>query len=136
MLKTLYLLLLLLPSYPLLAQEEPTYKVMKKSTAKAELLEMLKPYPEAHDEMVRAYRIKSMSTVSTMTGAMLIGIPAGMALAGNDFNWTLAGIGSGLVVVSIPLHSLFKKKSKLALKIYEDELMKPFNTRMAFVRGW
>ncbi|MEQ8554377.1 MAG: hypothetical protein RLO17_13735 [Cyclobacteriaceae bacterium] len=136
MLKTLYLFLLLLSSYPLLAQEEPAYKVMKKSKPKAELLAQLKPYPEAHREMVSAFRIKSMSTVSTMTGVMLMGIPAGMALAGNDFNWTLAGIGFGLVVVSIPLHSIFKKKSNRALRIYEDELMQPFNTRMAFVRGW
>ncbi|MEQ9217897.1 MAG: hypothetical protein RLO17_07645 [Cyclobacteriaceae bacterium] len=103
--------------------------MVRKTTPKAELLSMLKPYPEAHTELVKAFRLKSLSTASLFTGALLIGIPAGMALVNKDPNWTLAGIGSGLVIASIPLHSLFNKKSDQALRMYEDEVMKGFRSR-------
>ena len=117
------------------AQDTTDYKVVRKTTPKAELLSMLKPYPEAHSELVKAFRLKSLSSASLFTGALLIGIPAGMALANKKPNWTMAGIGSGFLIASIPLYSLFKKKSDRALRMYEDEMMKGFRTRWAYGGG-
>ena len=84
--------------------------------------------------MKRANSHLKMATVSTFVGAFLIGYPVGTAVADKDPNWKLAAIGAGFVAASIPLYVSFKKKSKRALRIYENELMKPFNTRTAYLK--
>ena len=62
-----------------------------------------------------------LSQIISGAGGFLIGWPLGTALAGGKPNWTLAGIGAGLVVVSIPIEISSDKKINKALEIYNAE---------------
>ncbi len=55
-------------------------------------------------------------------GGALIGFPIGQSLGGGDANWTLAGIGAGLIVVAIPISSSANKKAKQAVELYNSSL--------------
>lgn len=106
----------------------------KGSSEMKELLEMMKPYPEAYHEMKNASNNVKIARGSSFVGAFLVGIPIGSAIAGKEPNWTLATVGSGFVVAAIPFYVSFKKGSKRALNIYEYEIMKPFNTSTAHLK--
>jgi hypothetical protein len=56
------------------------------------------------------------------SGGCLVGWPVGTAVAGGKPNWTLAGIGAGFIVVSIPFSSAYTKHAKNAVKIYNNGL--------------
>ncbi len=49
------------------------------------------------------------------TGGILIGWPLGSALAGGQPNWALAGVGVGILAVSIPISINFRKKAGSAI---------------------
>ncbi len=55
-------------------------------------------------------------------GGGLIGYPIGTAIGGGKPNWTLAGIGAGLVGISIPISSNVTRKAKKAVEIYNSSL--------------
>ncbi len=65
-----------------------------------------------------------LSQIIGSTGGFLIGWPLGTALSGDKPNWTLLGIGAGLVVISIPIEISSNKKIKKALNIYNAGLDK------------
>lgn len=56
-------------------------------------------------------------------GGFMIGWPLGTAIGGGEPNWALAGIGAGLVVLSIPLSSSAKKKTIKAIELYNQGLV-------------
>jgi hypothetical protein len=66
------------------------------------LLAITKSNQEAFSEMKIARNNYTASMIFQLPGGFLIGYPLGTAVAGGDPNWTLAAIGAGLVVVSIP----------------------------------
>ena len=55
-------------------------------------------------------------------GGALIGFPIGQSIGGGDANWTLAGVGAGLIVVAIPISSSANKKAKQAVELYNSSL--------------
>ena len=55
-------------------------------------------------------------------GGALIGFPIGTAIGGGDANWTLAGIGAGLVAIGIPISSGANKNAKKAVELYNSSL--------------
>ena len=55
-------------------------------------------------------------------GGALVGFPIGQSLGGGDANWTLAGIGAGLIIVAIPISSSANKKAKQAVEFYNSSL--------------
>jgi len=55
-------------------------------------------------------------------GGFMVGWPLGTAIGGGKPNWTLAGIGAGLIVVSIPISSSANKKMKKAVNKYNASL--------------
>jgi hypothetical protein len=52
----------------------------------------------------------------------MVGWPIGTAIAGGEPNWALAGIGAGLIVVSIPFSQKFNKQVKSAVETYNGGL--------------
>jgi len=48
----------------------------------------------------------------------MVGWPVGTAIGGGDPNWAMAGIGAGLIVVTIPISQKFNKQAKQAVDIY------------------
>ncbi|MEP3838675.1 MAG: hypothetical protein ABJM36_13565 [Algibacter sp.] len=65
---------------------------------------------------------RSISGVLGFVGGGLIGWPLGNALGGGEVNWTLAGIGAGLVIVAIPISSSSNKKINQAVELYNASI--------------
>ncbi len=73
---------------------------------------------EAYLLIKKARNINTISSIISGTGGFLIGWQLGTALFGGEVNWTMAAIGGGLIVVSIPIYSKSYKKSLQAVDIY------------------
>jgi hypothetical protein len=80
----------------------------------------LQPNPEASKLFQQAKPNGTAATIFGMAGGFLVGWPIGTAIAGGKPSWELAGIGAGLIVVSIPFSSAFNKKTKQAVSIYNQ----------------
>jgi hypothetical protein len=89
-----------------------------------QLLEITKNNPEAHKLMQKAKTNSDVATVIGFIGGFLVGYPLGTALGGKDPNWSVAGAGAGLIVVSIPFSVGYVKNAKKAVAIYNNGLTK------------
>lgn len=89
-----------------------------------EALKIVDSNKEALEELERAKTNRFYSLVFATVGGAFIGFPIGMSLAGEDMNWTLAGIGAGLVGISIPFFTSYNKRAKNAVEIYNRGLRK------------
>jgi hypothetical protein len=87
-----------------------------------QLLVITKSNPDAYKEMKIAKANSDIGSVFGYAGGFLIGYPVGTAIGGGKPNWALAGIGAGLVVVSIPFSIAYSKHAKNAVKIYNNGL--------------
>ncbi len=56
------------------------------------------------------------ATIFGSAGGFLIGYPLGAAIGGGKFNFTLLGIGVGLIGVSIPFSSAYNKHTLKAVQ--------------------
>ncbi|WP_396602114.1 hypothetical protein [Algibacter sp. R77976] len=65
---------------------------------------------------------RSLSGVLGFAGGALVGWPIGNSLGGGDPNWTMAGIGAGLIIVAIPISSKANKKINQAVELYNASL--------------
>lgn len=65
---------------------------------------------------------RSLAAVLGFTGGGLIGWQLGSELGGGKANWTLAGVGAGLIIVGIPISSGANKKIKQAVDLYNSSL--------------
>jgi len=87
-----------------------------------ELVSTMKSNPNSYKLIKSAKSNYILDQVISGIGGGLIGYPIGTAIGGGKPNWTLAGIGAGLVVISIPISSNVKKKAKKAVEIYNSSL--------------
>ena len=83
-----------------------------------QLLNTMKPNEQAYKEIKSAQSTYAIATVFAGAGGFMVGWPIGTAIGGGDPNWTLAGIGAGLIVVSIPISQKFNKQAKKAVDTY------------------
>lgn len=65
----------------------------------------------------------TLSQIIGFIGGGLVGYPIGTALAGGEANWTMAGIGAGLIAISIPLNNKYNNDVNKAVDIYNDKLL-------------
>lgn len=77
---------------------------------------------EAYKQIKSARSAYTMASILSYAGGFLVGWPLGTAIGGGEPNWTLAGIGAGLIVVSIPIAQSFNKKAKQAVDTYNGGL--------------
>lgn len=96
--------------------------------APKQLLEITKINPEAYKEMQIAKTNSDFSMVLGFAGGFMIGWPLGTAIGGGEPKWILAGIGAGILVLTIPLASGYKKHAKNAVDIYNNGLNNPPTT--------
>lgn len=87
-----------------------------------QLLEITKINHAAYEEMRVAKTYRSAAMVLGYAGGFLIGWPLGTALGGGEPNWTLAGVGAGLILLAIPLSISYSKHAKEAVGIYNSVL--------------
>ena len=87
-----------------------------------ELVSTMKSNPNSYKLIKSAKSNNIFAQIIGGIGGGLIGYPIGTAIGGGKPNWTLAGIGAGLVGISIPISSNVNKKAKEAVEIYNSSL--------------
>jgi hypothetical protein len=76
-------------------------------------------YDELASKKMKSARFNNtLATVFGATGGFLIVWPIVTAITNGDPNWTLAYIGAGLIVISIPLSIAGNKQAARAINIY------------------
>jgi hypothetical protein len=78
--------------------------------------------PQAAKEMKIAKSNYTFSVIFGGIGGGLIGYPIGTAIGGGEPNWTLAGIGAGIALLSIPFSLGSAKHTTNAARIYNKSL--------------
>lgn len=73
---------------------------------------------QAYKEIKAAQSTYTLATIVSGIGGFMVGWPLGTAVGGGDPNWTLAGIGVGLIVISIPINQKFNRQAKEAIKTF------------------
>ena len=91
-----------------------------KKLSPKKLLDITKSNSEAYKEMKVAKSNFDTGTIFGVSGGILVGFPVGTALGGGEPNWILAGIGAGLIVISIPFTASYTKHAKKAVGIYNN----------------
>lgn len=76
----------------------------------------------ALEQIKKAQSTNTLGMVIAGAGGFMVGWPLGTAIAGGDPNWVLAGIGAGLIVVSIPIAKKVNEQAKLAVDSYNEGL--------------
>lgn len=87
-----------------------------------DLVKTMESNQQAFELIKEAQSCNVLASIIGGAGGALIGFPLGTAAGGGEANWTLAGIGAGLVVIGIPISSKVNKKSKRAVEIYNTGL--------------
>lgn len=101
-----------------------TYRQNDQKLSGADLMNKLKENPVALREMKKARTNQAFSTIFSGVGGFMIGWPLGTAAGGGDANWTMAGIGAGLIVAAIPFEIAFSKRARNAINTYNSGLGK------------
>jgi hypothetical protein len=87
-----------------------------------QLVEITSINPDAVAEMKKAKTNYSASMVFSYIGGFMIGWPIGTAIAGGDPEWALAGIGAGLIGISIPFSASYTRHARNGVAIYNRTL--------------
>jgi outer membrane lipoprotein SlyB len=87
-----------------------------------DLVKTMESNKQAFDLIKKAQSNNTLASIIGFAGGGLIGWPIGTAVGGGDANWTLAGIGAGLVAIGIPISSSVNKKAKQAVELYNSSL--------------
>jgi hypothetical protein len=89
-----------------------------------EMMNLIQTNPDALQYMQKAKSSGGVANVLAFAGGACIGWPVGRALAGGEFNWTMIGIGCGLVAVAIPIVNSANKNAKIAVDVYNQGIRK------------
>lgn len=119
------------------AQEKPHLELQKgriKNSANTLSLkqaqDLMVNYPDAYQYMKKARANNTMAQIFAFTGGYLIGYPIGQSIGGGEANWTLAGVGVGVLLVAIPFGSAFKQNATLAINLYNESDYKALNNNV------
>jgi len=93
-----------------------------KKLSPRQLLEITKDNPEAYEEMKIAKSNSDIGAIFGAAGGFLVGYSLGSAISGGDPEWTIGGVGAGLILLSIPFTSKYSKHAKLAVEMYNRSL--------------
>lgn len=93
-----------------------------KQMTMGDLVDAMESYQQAYELVKKAQSNNTLASIIGFAGGGLIGWPIGAAIGGGDANWTLAGIGAGLVAIGIPISSSANKKAKQAVELYNSSL--------------
>lgn len=87
-----------------------------------QLVRTMESNQQAYNQIKSAQSNYTLATIIGGVGGFMVGWPIGTALGGGEPNWTLAGIGAGLIVVSIPITQGFNKKATQAVNTFNGGL--------------
>jgi hypothetical protein len=87
-----------------------------------EMVALMRENKEAYAKMKAAKSTSTIASILSGAGGFMVGYPVGTHFAGGEPNWTMAGIGAGLIVVSIPISIKFNRQAKSAVDLYHAGL--------------
>jgi len=87
-----------------------------------QLVKTMEPNEQAYKLIKSAQSTKTIASIIGFAGGFMVGWPIGTAIGGGEPNWTIAGIGAGLIVISIPISQKFNKQAKQAVDTYNGLL--------------
>lgn len=87
-----------------------------------QLANTMKPNGLDFQQVKPAKSTSTFALILSSVGGFLVGWPIGTAIGGGDPNWTLAAIGAGLIVISIPLYQSAKSKARQGMNTSDGEL--------------
>jgi hypothetical protein len=82
------------------------------------LVKTMKPNEQAFQEMKAAQTTYIFGNIVAFAGGFMVGWPIGTSLGGGDPNWTLAAVGAGLIIITIPISQKFNKQARTAVNTY------------------
>lgn len=98
------------------------YELNGKRLSMYNLAKTVESNQQAYKLVKKAQTNRTIAIIMGCTGGGLIGYQTGTDSAGGKANWTLAGIGAGLLVVAIPISLSADKKTKQAVELYNHSL--------------
>lgn len=101
-----------------------------------ELAGLLSLNKAAHAEYKKSKGSMAGAMILSFAGGFCIGWPIGTAIAGGDANWTLAAIGGGLILLSIPFTLDANKKVENAIDIYNGGLSRSSSAKPKVLLGF
>jgi hypothetical protein len=110
---------------------ETSFRLNGKKLKPKQLLELTKSNPEANNLMKRAKSNYTVAYIFSSAGGYLIGYQLGYSLGGGNANWTLAGIGGGLFLASLPFSGAYAKHATKAVTIHNRGL-----NQVGFKKVW
>jgi hypothetical protein len=93
-----------------------------KKLAPRDLLQITKSNTESYQEMKIAKSNYDAGSIFGFAGGFMVGWPLGTAIAGGQPNWTLAAVGAGLIIVSIPFSTAYSRHARNAVTIFNSGL--------------
>jgi hypothetical protein len=101
-----------------------------KNLSMSELVKVMSSDEQALKQIKSAQSSKTLADIIGFAGGFMVGWPVGTAIGGGKPNWTVAAIGSGLVVASIPIYQKVSKLSKSSVDIFNrNQKEGPFNNK-------
>ena len=111
------------------------FKQNGKNLSPRQLLKITESNAEAFKEMQIAKSNSSVSNVFGIPGGFLVGWTLGTAIGGGKANWAVAGIGAGLIVISIPFSTAYSRHAKNAVRIYNGGLKQTAMNKVDYSLG-
>ena len=87
-----------------------------------DLVKTMESNQQAFNLIKKARLNNTLASIIGFAGGWLIGWPIGTAIGGGKANWTLVGIGAGIVAIGIPISSSASKKARQAVELYNSSL--------------
>ncbi len=87
-----------------------------------QMVKIMKLNEQASKEIKTAQSTYTLASILGGAGGFMLGWPIGTALGGGEPNWTMAGIGAGLLLVSIPINQKFNTQVKTAVDTFNGDL--------------
>jgi len=88
----------------------------------SDLQQLMKNNNEALKYIKNAKTNTAFASIFGFAGGFMFGWPIGTAIGGGEANWSLAGIGVGVLGLSIPFITGANKNAKQAIELYNSSL--------------
>lgn len=91
------------------------------SLSRRDVENLLKTNKEAYMQYRAVKGPKTIASILSFTGGFMFGYPFGTQLSGQEPNWTMAGIGAGIIAASIPFNIRYNKGVRAAVSLYNAD---------------
>lgn len=87
-----------------------------------ELLNKTQNSSKSYELIKKAKSQNTFANIVSFSGGVLIGIPIGISLSGDEPNWTLAYIGGGIALLALPISFSALKNVSSGIDVYNESL--------------